>query len=333
MHKNVLVTGADGFIGSHLVEEMVHRGYNVRAMVLYNSFDSWGWLDDAADDVKTSIEVVAGDVRDAGFMRNAMRGRDAVMHLAALIAIPYSYVAPQSYIDVNVTGTLNVVEAARQEGIKKVVHTSTSEVYGTGQFVPITEEHPLVGQSPYAASKIGADQIALSYWRSFETPVSVARPFNTFGPRQSARAVIPTIITQIAAGRRTIELGSLSPTRDFNFVRDTAHGMIAVLESDASIGQVINLGSGYEISIGDLAALLGRIMNTELEVISKEKRIRPEKSEVERLLADASLARKLLGWSSKFAGPDGLEEALRHTIKWFSEERNLARYRVGAYTI
>jgi len=331
--KNVLVTGADGFIGSHLVETLVKRGFKVRAMVLYNSFDSWGWLDESPRDIRDAIDVVAGDVRDNGFVRSAMKGQDAVMHLAALIAIPYSYVAPQSYVDVNVTGTLNIVSAARDLGTAKVVHTSTSETYGTAQFVPITEEHPLVGQSPYAASKIGADQIALSFYRSFDTPVTVCRPFNTYGPRQSARAVIPTVISQIAAGKTEIELGALSPTRDFNFVQDTVDGMIAILKTDGTSGETINLGSGHEISVGDLVTLIAEVMNRTVSVVSRTERMRPDNSEVERLLADASKAKRLTGWSPAFAGRDGLKRGLGITAEWFSYPANLARYRVGRYTV
>jgi dTDP-glucose 4,6-dehydratase len=331
--KNVLVTGADGFIGSHLAETLVRRGFHVRAMVLYNSFDSWGWLDDSPREIRDAIEVVAGDIRDHGFVRAAVKGQDAVMHLAALIAIPYSYAAPQSYVDVNVTGTLNVVAAAKDFGTAKVVHTSTSECYGTAQFVPITEEHPLVGQSPYAASKIGADQIALSFYRSFGVPVTVCRPFNTYGPRQSARAVIPTVISQLAAGQTTIELGALSPTRDFNYVQDTVDGMIAILTTDATAGETINLGSGHEISIGDLVTLIGSVMNREVTVESKNERMRPGKSEVERLLADASKARRLTGWSPAFSDREGLRRGLALTAEWFSHPANLARYRVGRYTV
>ena len=331
--KNVLVTGADGFIGSHLAETLVRRGYNVRAMVLYNSFDSWGWLDESPREIRDAIEVMAGDVRDNGFVRSALKGQDAVMHLAALIAIPYSYVAPQSYVDVNVTGTLNIVSAARDFGTAKIVHTSTSECYGTAQFVPITEEHPLVGQSPYAASKIGADQIALSFHRSFGVPVTVARPFNTYGPRQSARAVIPTTITQIAAGKTEIELGALSPTRDFNFVQDTVDGLIAILNAKGTDGETINLGSGHEISIGDLVELIGTVMNKHVKVVSKTERMRPEKSEVERLLADASKAKRMTGWTPSLAGRDGLRRGLEMTAAWFSQPSNLARYRVGRYTV
>lgn len=333
MNGKILVTGADGFIGSHLVEELVCQGREVKAFVLYNSFDSWGWLDQAPQNVKDAIEVVSGDVRDPVCVRHAMTGCDAVMHLAALIAIPYSYVAPHSYVDVNVVGTLNVVQAARDLGVEKVMHTSTSEVYGTAQFVPITEEHPLVGQSPYSASKIGADQIAMSYWRSFEVPVAIARPFNTYGPRQSARAVIPTVITQIAGGQKTIELGALSPTRDFNFVKDTVQGMIAVLDGSASVGKVINIGSGYEISVGDMVQLVAEVMNVEVNVVSKNERIRPEASEVERLLADASIAKSLLGWEPKAGGREGLKRGIAETVKWFSSVENLAQYRIGQYTI
>jgi len=331
--KNVLVTGADGFIGSHLAETLVRRGYHVRAMVLYNSFDSWGWLDHSPREIRDAIDVVAGDVRDNGFVRSAMKGQDAVMHLAALIAIPYSYVAPQSYVEVNVTGTLNIVAAARDFGTAKVVHTSTSECYGTAQFVPITEDHPLVGQSPYAASKIGADQIALSFHRSFGVPVTVARPFNTYGPRQSARAVIPTTITQIASGKAEIELGALSPTRDFNFVQDTVDGLIAILDAKGTDGETINLGSGHEISIGDLVELIASVMNKKVTVVSKTERMRPEKSEVERLLADASKAKRMTGWSPSLAGREGLRRGLETTAAWFSQPANLARYRVGRYTV
>lgn len=333
MNRKILVTGADGFIGSHLVEELVRQGREVKAFVLYNSFDSWGWLDQAPQEIKDAIEVVSGDVRDPICVRNAMAGCGAVMHLAALIAIPYSYVAPHSYVDVNVVGTLNVVQAARDLGVEKVMHTSTSEVYGTAQFVPITEEHPLVGQSPYSASKIGADQLAMSYWRSFEVPVAIARPFNTYGPRQSARAVIPTVITQIAGGKKIIELGALSPTRDFNFVKDTVLGMIAILDGQASVGKVINIGSGYEISVGDMVKLVAEIMNSEVEIVSKNERIRPEASEVERLLADASIAKSLLGWEPKISGREGLKQGLSETVKWFSSAENLAQYRIGQYTI
>jgi NAD dependent epimerase/dehydratase len=329
----VLVTGADGFIGSHLVEELVHQGREVRAFVYYNSFDSWGWLDTVPDTVKNAIEVVSGDVRDAVNVRAAMKGCTDVLHLAALIGIPYSYVAPDSYIATNITGTLNIVQAARDLGTSKVVVTSTSEVYGTAQFVPITEEHPLVGQSPYAATKIGADQIALSYFRSFETPVAVARPFNTYGPRQSGRAVIPTIITQIAEGQRKIRLGSVHPTRDFSYVRDTAKGMIAVLDSPRSIGEVVNLGSSFEITVGDTVRTIAEVMGAKIEIESEQARMRPDKSEVERLFADASKAQRLLGWKPEFGGLAGLHRGLELTAKWFMDPANRARYKVGRYTV
>ena len=331
--KKVLVTGADGFIGSHLTEHLLSSGADVRAFVYYNSFNSWGWLDSAAPDVLKSLDVFAGDIRDPHGVRNAMKGCDVVMHLAALIAIPYSYHSPDTYIDTNIKGTLNVMQAARDLGIERVVHTSTSEVYGTARFVPITEEHPLQGQSPYSASKIGADQMALSFHHSFETPVTVIRPFNTYGPRQSARAVIPTIITQIAAGMRQIKLGAVSPTRDFNYVRDTSRGFVALAECDAAIGQVINVGSNFEISIGATAQLIAELMDRELEVLCDEQRLRPPGSEVERLWADNTRARELAGWQPEFGGLEGLRRGLRATIDWFCESDNLRRYRPGQYTI
>jgi len=329
----ILVTGADGFIGSHLVEQLVREGRRVRAFVLYNAFDSWGWLDALPDDIRAELEVVAGDVRDRVSVTEAMRGCQSVLHLAALIGIPYSYVAPESYVDVNVKGTLNVVQAARELGLSKVVHVSTSETYGTAQFVPITEEHPLVGQSPYAASKIGADQIALSYWRSFGTPVAVARPFNAYGPRQSARGVIPTVIAQIAAGRKRIELGALRPTRDFTYVADTARGMLAVHDRPESVGEVINLGSGFEISVGDTARLIAEAMGAEVELVSTEERTRPAASEVERLLADTRKAERLLGWRPEYAGRDGFRRGLARTAEWFADPANRKRYRADRYTI
>ena len=329
----VLVTGADGFIGSHLVEALVRRGSDVRAFVQYNSLNSWGWLDSAADDVAGQFEVFAGDVRDPHGMRQAMRGCRCVLHLAALIAIPYSYHSPDTYIDTNVKGTLNVVQAARELEVSRVVHTSTSEVYGTAQFVPITEAHPLHGQSPYSASKIGADQIALSFHRSFATPVTVLRPFNTYGPRQSARAVIPTIITQIAAGADTIRLGSLHPTRDFSFVSDTVDGFIAAAEAEAAIGEVINLGSGFEVSIGETARHIAQIMNAEIEIVGDDERRRPKESEVERLLADASKAEELLGWRPVFGGPDGFRRGLAETARWFVEPEHLRHYKHDQYNI
>jgi len=331
--KKIIITGADGFIGSHLTEELVRRGHDVRAFVLYNSFNSWGWLDQSAPEIKKSLDVFAGDIRDPHGVRTALQGCDVVLHLAALIAIPYSYHSPDTYVDTNVKGTLNIVQAARELGISKVVHTSTSEVYGTARFVPITEEHPLQGQSPYSASKIGADQIAMSFYSSFGTPVSVIRPFNTYGPRQSARAVIPTIITQIANGARRIKLGSLHPTRDFNYVADTVDGFIAVAESDQSVGEVINIGSNYEISIGETVALIAEIMNVEIEIETDDVRLRPDKSEVERLWADNHKALALAGWQPKYAGKDGLRRGLTETIEWFANPENLACYKADRYNI
>lgn len=327
----ILVTGACGFIGSHLAEELVRLGHDVRALVYYNSFNSYGWLDQS--DQQSRMEIVLGDVRDPHCVRHVMKGCDLVLHLAALIGIPYSYYAPESYVQTNVLGTLNVVQAARNLGGIKVVHTSTSEVYGTARFVPISEEHPLQGQSPYAASKIGADQIAMSYYLSYGLPVAVARPFNTFGPRQSNRAVIPTIISQIASGSRRIKLGSLSPTRDFNFVEDTVAGLIAIGLGQDAVGEVINLGSGYEISIGDTAALIASLMNAELEIVSDDERLRPERSEVQRLCADSSKAHNLVGWRSESGGAEGFKRALEKTIAWFREPENLKRYKSGDYAL
>jgi NAD dependent epimerase/dehydratase len=331
--KKVLVTGADGFIGSHLTEYLVRQGVNVRAFVYYNSFNSWGWLDESSPDIKQSLDVFAGDIRDPHGVRTAMQGCDVVLHLAALIAIPYSYHSPDTYIDTNIKGTLNVVQAARDLGVERVVHTSTSEVYGTARFVPITEAHPLQGQSPYSASKIGADQIAQSFHLSFKTPVTTIRPFNTYGPRQSARAVIPTIITQIAAGARQIKLGAVHPTRDFNYVRDTVRGFVAMAECDAAIGEVVNVGSNYEISVGDTAKLIATLMGTEVEFTSDEQRMRPAGSEVERLWADNARARDLVGWSPEYPGIDGLKRGLAETIDWFTRPENLRRYKAGVYNI
>ena len=331
--KRILVTGADGFIGSHLTEALIRRGLSVRAFVMYNSFNSWGWLDHAPQEVRDGLDVFAGDIRDPHGVQKAMEGCDTVLHLAALIAIPYSYHSPDTYIDTNIKGTLNVLQAARALGVEKVVHTSTSEVYGTARSVPISEEHPLQGQSPYSASKIGADQLALSFHASFGLPVSVIRPFNTFGPRQSARAVIPSIIIQILAGASGLRLGALHPTRDFSYVDDTVAGFVAVAESPRSVGEVINTGSGHEISIGDLAKTIGRLMGRDLPVEQDAQRLRPDKSEVERLLADARKAATLVGWRPRYAGPEGLEKGLRSTIEWFSEPGRLQWYKTNAYNI
>ncbi|MGE5373174.1 MAG: NAD-dependent 4,6-dehydratase LegB [Solirubrobacterales bacterium] len=329
----VLVTGAGGFIGSHLTEELVRLGCDVRAMVHYNSAVSRGWLDHTPNDLKQRMTVVAGDIRDPWFVREAMRDCQTVFHLAALIAIPYSYHAPHSYVETNIGGTLNVLQAARDHQVKKLVVTSTSEVYGTAQFVPITEEHPLQGQSPYSASKIGADQIAYSFYSSFNLPVAIIRPFNTYGPRQSARAIIPTIISQIAAGQRTIRLGSVHPTRDFNYVADTVSGFLAVAASDQACGKVINIGSGYEISIGDLAHTIAEIMDVTVTIETDSERIRPQNSEVERLNADNNLAKSLLGWKPIYSGGDGLRQGLRETAAWFGNPENLKKYRTDVYNL
>jgi dTDP-glucose 4,6-dehydratase len=331
--KKILVTGADGFIGSHLTEELVRMGCDVRAFVYYNSFNSWGWLDHAEKNIKDSLDVFAGDIRDPYGVRTATKGCDIVLHLASLIAIPYSYHSPDTYVDTNIKGTLNVLQAAKELGLEKVVHTSTSEVYGTARYVPIDEEHPLQGQSPYSASKIGADQIALSFFRSFNTPVAVIRPFNTYGPRQSARAVIPTIITQIANGKRDIKLGALSPTRDFNYVSDTVAGFIEVAKSDASLGEVINIGSNYEISIKETAELIASVMNAKINLLTDDVRLRPEKSEVERLWASNEKAERLLGWRPQFANRDGLKKGLQQTVEWFTDPSNLKQYKSDIYNL
>jgi len=329
----VLVTGADGFIGSHLVERLVQQGYKVRAFVQYNSFNSWGWLDQCPPEIKGQFEVFSGDIRDPHGVKTAMQGCDAVLHLAALIAIPYSYHSPDTYVDTNVKGTLNVLQAARELGIKRLVHTSTSEVYGTARFVPITEAHPLQGQSPYSASKIAADQMAYSFYASFGLPVVIARPFNTYGPRQSARAVIPTIIAQIANGKKQISLGAVSPTRDFNFVQDTVSGFIAALESDRGIGEVVNFGSNFEVSIGDTARLIAEAMNAEVEIVTDENRLRPANSEVERLWADNAKALELFGWAPAYGGRDGLKRGLAETAVWFLRPENLRGYKADIYNI
>jgi len=332
-NKKILVTGADGFIGSHLTEALVKLGADVRAFVLYNSFNSWGWLDQTEKDVQKHIEVFAGDVRDPFGVNKAVTGCDLVFHLAALIAIPYSYHSPAAYVDTNVKGTLNVVQAAREHGVGKVIHTSTSEVYGTARYVPIDEEHPLQGQSPYSASKIGADQIALSFYRAFDTPVAVIRPFNTYGPRQSARAVIPTIITQLATGKTRIRLGATSPTRDFNYVADTVAGFLAVARADESLGEVINIGSNFEVSIGSVAEFIAEVMGTNIEIETEEARLRPENSEVDRLWADNKKAKKLTGWEPTYAGNTGFKKGLQETIFWFKDPENLKGYKTDIYNI
>ncbi|KGP75870.1 NAD-dependent dehydratase [Desulfosporosinus sp. Tol-M] len=333
INKKILVTGADGFIGSHLTEELLKLGCSIRAFVLYNSFNSWGWLDYTPKSLQDNLEIFSGDIRDPHGVQEAMKGCEVVIHLAALIAIPYSYHSPDTYVDTNIKGTLNILQAARKLGVEKVIHTSTSEVYGTARFTPINEEHPLQGQSPYSATKIAADQMALAFHNSFDTPVAVIRPFNTYGPRQSARAVIPTVVTQIAGGQRKIKLGSTHPTRDFNYVQDTVQGFIALAESDTSVGKVINIGSNYEISIGELVGLIAEIMQVKIEILTEQVRLRPEKSEVERLWADNTKAKKLLGWEPEYAGHEGLKRGLTETINWFRNSDNLKKYKSGVYTL
>ncbi|MFJ8253451.1 SDR family NAD(P)-dependent oxidoreductase [Streptomyces sp. NPDC094466] len=325
------VTGAEGFIGSHLTEALVAAGHRVRAMAQYNSFSSYGWLETLSPAVLDQVEIVLGDVRDPGSVRHFVEGADSVYHLAALIAIPYSYRAPHSYVDTNVTGTLNVLEAVRAAGTPRLVHTSTSETYGTAQTVPITEDHPINTQSPYAASKAGGDRLADSYHASFDTPVVTLRPFNTFGPRQSMRAVIPTVIGQVAAGERTITLGDLRPTRDFTFVQDTAQAFLAVGSAPAErvVGRTFNAGTGGEISVGDLVALIGKLMDTTLDVREDTQRLRPANSEVMRLVADAGRLHAATGWSPAHS----LEEGLARTVEFFREPGNLARYKTGTYNI
>lgn len=329
----ILVTGADGFIGSHLTEVLVRRGFDVRAFVYYNSFNSWGWLDHADPKIKNTLDVFSGDIRDPHGVREAMRGCDVVLHLAALIAIPFSYHSPDTYVDTNVKGTLNVLQAARDLGGVKVIHTSTSEVYGTARFVPITEEHPLLGQSPYSASKIGADQLAYSFFASFGLPVTIVRPFNTYGPRQSARAVIPTIITQIASGQRRIKLGAVHPTRDFNYVEDTVEGFIRAASSNSGVGEFVNFGSNFEISIGDTARLIAEIMGAQIEIVSDEERLRPVNSEVERLWASNAKAKQLFSWQPAHGGAEGFRRGLQKTVNWFSDVRNLAAYKADRYNL
>ncbi|MDY0108486.1 MAG: NAD-dependent 4,6-dehydratase LegB [Candidatus Krumholzibacteria bacterium] len=331
--EKILVTGADGFIGSHLTEALLRQGHDVRAFVYYNSFNSWGWLDNLSPELTAGLDVFAGDIRDPHGVAAAMAGCGVVLHLAALIAIPYSYHSPATYVETNVLGTLNVLQAARQLGVKKVVHTSTSEVYGTARRVPIDEEHPLQGQSPYAASKIGADQLALSFHCSFDMPVAVIRPFNTYGPRQSARAIIPTIITQIQSGARTLKLGALHPTRDLSHVSDTVAGFIACAACDEAIGEVINVGSGHEISIGALAALIAESMGVEIQIETDAQRVRPARSEVMRLLADTTKARTLLQHEPRYAGADGLRRGLAETIAWFDDPANRRRYKGHLYNV
>lgn len=331
--KRILVTGAGGFIGSHLTEAILRRGHHVRAFVRYNGRNEWGWLDACPRDLTGNLEVVAGDVCDPFGVRSAMTGCDVVFHLAALIAIPYSYHSPSSYVAVNINGTLNVLQAARDLGVSRVIATSTSEVYGTAQFTPITEEHPLQGQSPYSATKIGADQLALSFHRSFGLPVVICRPFNTFGPRQSARAVIPTIITQLLSGERRVRLGALHPRREFNYVSDTVDGFLAIADAADVAGEVINIGCGYDISIEELAHRIADIVGVDIEVEQDAGRVRPAASEVDLLQASHARATALTGWTPKCSGPEGLAAGLTRTVEWFREPAHLARYKTQIYNL
>ena len=325
--KKVLVTGADGFIGSHLTESLLEKGYDVKAFTYYNSFNTWGWLDTLPKEKLDQIEVFSGDIRDPNGVRESMKGVDQVFHLAALIAIPFSYHSPDSYVDTNIKGTLNVLQAARDLGTEKIMVTSTSEVYGTAQYVPIDEKHPFQGQSPYSATKIGADRLAESFYRSFNLPVAIVRPFNTFGPRQSARAVIPTIITQLLAGKEEIKLGSLTPTRDFNYVKDTAAGFIAIAESDKTIGQEINIATQREISIGDLAKEIIAQIHPDAKIVCDEQRLRPKKSEVNRLLGANAKIKELTDWKQQYTFEQGIAE----TIAWIRQ--NMAAYKTDIYNV
>lgn len=324
--NKVLITGADGFIGSHLTEMLLEQGYYVKALSYYNSFNYWGWLDGMSH---PNLEVITGDVRDPHFCKYITKDIDTVFHLAALIAIPYSYIAPDSYVDTNIKGTLNICQAAKENGVGKVIVTSTSEVYGTAQYIPIDEKHPKQPQSPYSATKIGADAMAMSFYNAFELPVVVARPFNTYGPRQSARAIIPTIITQIANGKKEIKLGDLTPTRDFNYVKDTCRGFIELAKCDAAIGQEVNIASNYEISMRDTLELIAKIMESDVKFIEDEQRLRPQKSEVFRLWGDNSKMKELTGFTPTFT----IEEGLRETVEWFLDKENLRKYKSDIYNV
>jgi len=325
--KTVLVTGADGFIGSHLTEILVAKGYNVKALSQYNSFNNWGWLEDV--NCKDQIEVITGDIRDSHFCKHITKNVDIIFHLAALIAIPYSYLAPESYVDTNIRGTLNICQAALENGVGRVIHTSTSEVYGTAQYVPIDENHPLQAQSPYSATKIAADAMAMSFYNSFDLPVTIVRPFNTYGPRQSARAVIPTIITQIATGKKEIKLGDVSPTRDFNYVEDTCRGFIMLAESDAAIGETINIGSNTEISVGDTLQLIKELMSSNVAFCHDDQRKRPEKSEVFRLWCDNKKIQELVGYKPQI----DIDVGLKKTIDWITKPNNLSKYKAEIYNV
>ena len=322
----ILITGADGFIGSHLTEMLLDKGYYVKALSYYNSFNYWGWLDTISH---PDLEVITGDIRDPHFCKHITKGIDLIFHLAALIAIPYSYVAPDSYVDTNVKGTLNICQAAKENGVKRVLATSTSEVYGTAQYVPIDEKHPKQPQSPYSASKIGADAMAMSFYNAFELPITIVRPFNTYGPRQSARAIIPTIITQIASGVKEIKLGDLTPTRDFNYVKDTCKGFIELSKCEAAIGQEVNVCSNYEISMRDTLELIAKIMNSDVKFIEDTQRIRPKNSEVFRLWGDNTKMKELTGFTPQYS----IEQGLAETIKWFLNSDNLIKYKSNIYNV
>lgn len=326
-NKTILITGADGFIGSHLTELLVREGYTVKALSQYNSFNYWGWLEDI--DCLKEVEVLNGDVRDPHYCKHITKGVDTVFHLAALIAIPYSYVAPDSYVDTNVKGTLNICQAALENGVSRVIHTSTSEVYGTAQYVPIDEKHPLQAQSPYSASKIGADAMAMSFYNAFQLPLTIARPFNTYGPRQSARAVIPTIIGQIASGKRQIKLGDVTPTRDFNYVADTCRGFLQLARCEQAVGETVNIGSNFEISVGDTLNLIRELMGSDVEFLLDEQRMRPEKSEVFRLWCDNAKIRQL----TRFEPEYDIRRGLQSTIEWFLKSENLAKYKTDLYNV
>ncbi len=331
--KKIFVTGADGFIGSHLCEKLVKDGHKVTALVQYNSFNTWGWLDNIPKKIQKEIDICSGDIRDSYGMRKFVKSNEIVFHLAALIAIPFSYHHPNMYIDTNVKGTLNLLQACKEFDIDQFIHTSTSEVYGTAQFIPINESHPLVGQSPYSASKIAADQLAYSFYSAFNLPVSIIRPFNTYGPRQSARAIIPTIISQILNNKKNIKLGSTNPTRDFTYIDDTVNGFTSFINCKNTIGNTINIGSNFETSILDVVQIVSDIVGTKISVITDNKRIRPKKSEVNQLLADNSVAKQILNWHPKFYGAKGLKKGLKYTIEWMSKEENIMKYKSGIYNI
>ena len=330
--KKIFLTGADGFIGSHLLERLVKEKYKVKALVYYNSFNNHGWLDTVDSNIKKKVEIITGDIRDEKIIRDSINSCDKIIHLAALIGIPYSYVSPKSYIDTNIYGTFNLLQAAKDFKTKQIIHTSTSEVYGTPKYLPIDESHPVNGQSPYSASKIGSDHLALSFYQSFNTPVSILRPFNTFGPRQSARAIIPTVILQILSGKKKIKLGNTHSTRDFSFIDDTVDGFIAALKKNTS-GEIINLGNGFDISIKDLAKLIAREMSVKIEIITDKKRVRPKKSEVDKLRSNNNKAKKILRWQPKYKHKKGLIKGLAKTIEWFSKKENLENYKSNLYNI